>query len=100
MEKVPTGFLRSAPDCLSPAWKHVFKVFTDPIGLILGLRDKLQTDSHNSVPQVMLGTLHYYNRDVSQSRTCLIETLASLDAVTPRTWNLGHAILKAISPVF
>jgi hypothetical protein len=100
MENVPTGFFRSAPDCLSPAWKHVFKTLENPIGLILGLRDKLLSDTHNTVPQFWGTGLLTYQELLSERREGMIATLAILDALMPRTWSAGHGILTAIGPTF
>jgi hypothetical protein len=102
MNHVHTGVLRSPPACLFPEWKKVFRNFAEPISLVITMRDRLTSDFRAKPPALRfwLNDLILYGRLLSERREEIHQTLAMLDAVAPKTWDVGHRIETALMPIY
>jgi hypothetical protein len=101
MDHIHTGILLSEPQYRSCAWKLAFRIFRDPIQLIIAMRDRLTTDFRQNGLDFWTNDLRIYFKLLGESRDRIDQSLAILDTVAAfKTWDAGHRIRTAMSPVY
>jgi hypothetical protein len=93
MQHVPTLVLYRVPVCLSPDWQRVFDSLVKPLHTVRCLLfDPI-------LPQMSEDVLRGLHTSLRHEKQQFNQTLDSLYAVAPKTYDVGWAIRIAVDPI-